>query len=151
MLQESRPADDRRVRSVAIVNKLLGSRTEVLTLYNRLVGQRPYAKPGVVAPLLQQFCQALVDYTAHAHFQIYRHFSEKRERRQAVLKVANDIYPQILGITQTILDFNDQYDCEDHCDSLGNLDRDLSLLGEKLADLIELEDRLIAVFVGRGA
>ena len=73
------------------------------------------------------------------------HIDEDKERREPVQKIAGEIYPRISDITQFILDFNDKYDCEDHCSDLAELVDDLSELGEKLADRIELEDRLIQV------
>jgi len=150
MLEQQQPVTvERRVRSANLVNKIIESRTEMLALYSQLAAKRPFLKDGTVASLLQQFCQSLVDYTAHAHFQLYRHFAEKRERRASVAAIADQIYPQILAITQTILNFNEKYDCEDHCEGLSKLDDDLSRLGEQLADRIELEDRLIAVFARR--
>ena len=146
MLEQQVVTGERRVRSVSQINKIVDARTEMLALFSELIAKRPFVTDSSVPTLLQQFCQALVDYTAHAHFQLYRHFAEKRERRVPVSKVADEIYPEILTITQGILDFNEKYDCEDHCESLSHLDRDLSTLGEQLADRIELEDKLIAVF-----
>jgi len=147
MLEQQPVIPERRVRSVNLVNKIVEARTEMLALYSELASKRPFK--GETAPaLLQQFCQSLVDYTAHAHFQLYRHFAERRERRASVSEVADQIYPRILSITQAILDFNEKYDCEDHCEGLSALDEDLSHLGEQLADRIELEDRLISVFAG---
>ena len=35
--------------------------------------------------MVRRFCQALVDYAATAHFQLYRYIVENKERRQAVL------------------------------------------------------------------
>ena len=146
MLEQQAVTGDRRVRSASQINKIVDARNEMLSLFGELIAKRPFVTESTVPTLLQQFCQALVDYTAHAHFQLYRHFAEKRERRVSVSKVADQIYPEILIITQAILDFNEKYDCEDHCEGLSSLDQDLSALGEKLADRIELEDRLIAVF-----
>ena len=146
MLEQQVVTGERRVRSVSQINKIVDARNEMLALFSELIGKRPFMSDTSVPTLVQQFCQALVDYTAHAHFQLYRHFAEKRERRVPVSKVADQIYPKILIITQAILDFNDKYDCEDHCESLSDLDKDLSALGEQLADRIELEDKLIAVF-----
>ena len=146
MLEQQAVAGDRRVRSASQINKIVEARNEVLSLFSELISKRPFKSDTSIPTLLQQFCQALVDYTAHAHFQLYRHFAENRERRVSVSKVADQIYPEIFAITQVILDFNEKYDCEDHCESLSGLDKDLSALGEKLADRIELEDRLIAVF-----
>ena len=146
MLEQQAVTGDRRVRSASQINKIVDARNEMLSLFGELISKRPFVTESTVPTLLQQFCQALVDYTAHAHFQLYRHFAEKRERRVSVSKVADQIYPEILSITQAILDFNEKYDCEDHCEGLASLDQDLSVLGEQLADRIELEDRLIAVF-----
>lgn len=149
MLEQQPVSGERRVRSALLVNKIVDARTEMLALYSQLAAKRPFIRDTSVPSLLQQFCQSLVDYTAHAHFQLYRHFAENRERRAPVSKVADQIYPRILGITQSILDFNEKYDCEDHCEGLTALDKDLSVLGEQLADRIELEDKLISVFAGK--
>jgi len=93
---------------------------------------------------LQEFCEALVDYTASAHFQLYRFIDEGTERRTKVLDIAEQVYPNIAETTQQILDFNEKYDCEEHCNDLSKLDNDLSHLGEILADRILYEDQVIA-------
>lgn len=140
-----------RRRSYAFIQKLVDSRTEMLSLYSQLAQMKPMASNPDVAPVLEEFCQDVVDYAANAHFQLYRYFAENNERRKEVYDVAQEIYPRIMEITNIILDFNDKYDCGDHCTKLDELEADLSMLGEHLADRIELEDRLIASFgfVGR--
>lgn len=150
MLQQQQQMPvERRVRSAGVVKKVIELRGDLLACYSKLVAQRPFnRRDGVVPLMLQRFCQDLVDYTATAHFQLYRHFAESRERRKAVVEVADRIYPRILDITECILDFNDKYDCEDHCGDLRELSDDLSRLGELLADRIELEDELIQAFNG---
>lgn len=141
-----RAQTDRRGRSLVMINKLVDSRTEMLTLYAQLARQKPLVGNGDVPAMLEEFCQALVDYAANAHFQLYRYFAEKNERRQEIHVVAADIYPSILEITNKVLDFNDKYDCGDHCCQFNELESDLSAVGELLADRIELEDKLIAAF-----
>lgn len=141
-----KPQTDRRGRSLVMINKLVDSRTEMLTLYTQLAQQKPFAGNGDVPEVLEEFCQALVDYAANAHFQLYRYFAEKNERRQEIYVVAETIYPRILEITNKVLDFNDKYDCGDHCAQLNELEDDLCRIGESLADRIELEDKLIAAF-----
>ena len=136
------PRAERR-RSVIMIQRLVGARTEMLSLYALLARQTPFNDVSDVQMLLQEFCQSLVDYTANAHFQLYRYFAENNERRKEIYDVAVSIYPNILDSTNIILDFNDKYDCGDHCSHLNNLEEDLSKLGEILADRIELEDRLI--------
>jgi regulator of sigma D len=141
-----RPQTDRRGRSLAMINKLVDSRTEMLTLYTQLAQQKPYTTNAEVPAMLEEFCEALVDYAANAHFQLYRYFAEKNERRQEIYVVAETIYPSILEITNKVLDFNDKYDCDNHTIPYSDLEKDLSYIGEFLADRIELEDRLISAF-----
>jgi len=137
--------DERRGQSKEKLATLIETRTETLSLYTQLANMRPFTPNREVQMLLQEFCEALVDYTASAHFQMYQFIEEDTERRQAVRDLASKIYPSISESTQMILDFNEKYDCEDHCDNLSNLDKDLSTLGEVLADRIQLEDQLVAL------
>ncbi|KPJ95989.1 MAG: hypothetical protein AMJ53_01650 [Gammaproteobacteria bacterium SG8_11] len=136
---------ERRARSQQDIGKLVDSRNETLALLSDLALKQPFKTDHDTQVLLQNFCESLIDYTASAHFQLYRHIDEDKERREPVQKIAGEIYPRISDITQSILDFNDKYDCEDHCTDLAQLAQDLSRLGELLADRIELEDRLIQV------
>lgn len=147
MQSDRRNAPERRARSHRDINDLVETRTGTLSLFSELAAKRPYSPEQGTQTLLQNFCESLIDYTASAHFQLYRHIDEERERRQPVLEVADKIYPSIADITQKILDFNDKYDCEDHCSDLSHLAQDLSALGEKLADRIEMEDQLIELMM----
>lgn len=141
---------ERRARSQQDIGKLVESRNETLTILSDLASRQPFdPNHHDTQVLLQNFCESLIDYTASAHFQLYRHIDEDKERREPVQKIAGEIYPRISDITQSILDFNDKYDCEDHCTNLSALAGDLSKLGEMLADRIELEDRLIRVMRAR--
>lgn len=136
---------ERRNRSRDLIKAMVAARKETLSLYSQLADLQPQGFTESVFGLLQGFCQALIDYTARAHFQLYQHIEEKTERRTEVLHIAERIYPRIVEITDTIVDFNDKYDCEPHSDNLNNLAKDLSELGMALADRIELEDQLIKV------
>ena len=140
-------ATDRRAESLQKLHTLLETRKETLTILGQLASMRPFKPDHDVQLLLQEFCEVLVDYTASAHFQLYRFIEEGTERRQPVKEVAAQVYPRIAETTAQILDFNDNYDCEDHCDDLSGLAEDLSKLGESLADRITLEDKLIAVLM----
>ncbi len=141
---------ERRGRSQDLVNKLVAERTEMLATFCRLAGIEPYTPDREpVQKMLQEFCQILVDYIAAGHFALYERISEGKERRQEVRDVAERVYPQIMKSTDTALDFNDKYDCEDHCTALDSLSADLSRLGEDLALRIELEDQLLATILRR--
>ena len=137
---------ERRVNSFDKLNTLLETRTETLTLFSQLAGMRPYQTNSELQAVLQAFCETLVDYTASAHFQLYRFIEEDAERRTGVRHVVEKVYSDIATSTRFILDFNEKYDCEDHCDNLSGLEPDLSKLGEVLADRISLEDQVISSF-----
>jgi regulator of sigma D len=137
---------ERRNRSRDMIKAMVVARKDTLSLYARLGELRPNgSNTASVFDLLQRFCQALIDYTARAHFQLYQHIEEKTERRAEVLEVAERIYPRIAELTQVIVDFNDKYDCEPHADNLRQLATDLSELGAALKNRVELEDQLIKV------
>lgn len=137
-------AIDRRAGSMDKLKTLLETRTETLTLFSQLAGMRPFKADHDAQVVVQEFCETLVDYTASAHFQLYRYIEEGVERRSEVRDLAENIYPNIAASTRFILDFNEKYDCEDHCDDLSQLDADLSKLGEVLADRFTCEDQIIA-------
>lgn len=143
---EKRAHTERRGRSLGMIAKLVEARSSMLTLYSHLGRAKPFTSNPEVGPLLEEFCESLIDYAANAHFQLYRYFAENNERRKEILDVAERVYPRIMEITNVILDFNDKYDCRDQCHHLEALEHDLSILGEYLADRIELEDTLISAF-----
>ena len=139
------PVVERRAQSQREIGALVESRNDTLSLLGKLASKQPFTPEHNTQLLLQNFCESLIDYTASAHFQLYRHIDENKERRVAAREVAEKIYPRISETTQNFLDFNDKYDCEDHCDNMSELATDLSRLGEELADRIDLEDQLIDV------
>lgn len=145
MPSDTHTIPERRARSHQEIDDLVECRTGALSLYTELASRQPFKPVQDTQRLLQTFCERLIDYTASAHFQLYRHIDENRERREPIRAIADEVYPNISEITQKILDFNDKYDCEDHCGDLSHLADDLSSLGEQLADRIELEDRLIEI------
>ena len=136
---------ERRSESHRAIEQLVGHRTQMLTLYSEMAAHRPFKPSPFLTDLLQRFCQTLIDYTADAHFRLYRFFDANQERRMSVAKLAEHVYPHIEDSTQKILDFNDKYDTPDNCKDLTQLEQELSELGEKLADRIELEDKLVDV------
>jgi regulator of sigma D len=150
--QESTPsparAPERRTGSQDLVKKLVAERTEMLALYCRLAGLDPYgnskgARGKQAQELLQKFCQVLVDYIAAGHFSLYERIINGTERRQPIAVLAEKLYPRIAASTEAALDFNDKYDCGDHCEIGPAFSDDLSRLGEELAARIEIEDKLI--------
>lgn len=142
--------NERRAGTQKVIAKLHAERTEMLVLFCRVAGLETYSEGPRHAPaaqsvqqILQEFCQVLVDYIATGHFGLYERIANGQERRRQISDLAAELYPRIAESTQLALDFNDKYDCEDHCTNLGSLQNDLSRLGEILAQRIEWEDKLI--------
>jgi regulator of sigma D len=152
MASEYSAGRDRRSGSREKLVTLVKTRTETLSLYTDLARQRPFEADDVTNEALQEFCQALIDYTASAHFQLYRFISDRIERRVPVQEVADRVYPRIAQTTDAILKFNDRYEAVDllngNRDILDLLDSDLSHLGETLAERIQLEDQVIGAMTG---
>ena len=143
------PADtDRRKQSQAKLQVLVQTRTETLSLLAELASRQPFSPDPATEDTLRRFCQALMDYTASAHFQLYRYIADNRERRQSVLAIAERIYPRIVETTDVILRFNDKYESMSLDNSVEFLDVDLSSLGETLAERIQLEDQVISAMGG---
>jgi len=139
---------DRRTKSRDRLDGLVQSRTETLSLLTELAGRQPFTADPEIERALRRFCEALIDYTASAHFQLYRYLADNRERRQSVLTMADRIYPRIVETTDVILRFNDKYEAMSLDISVKFLAADLSNLGECLADRIQLEDRIITAMNG---
>jgi len=135
---------DRRRRSNEKLSALVSARNETLTLLTELAGRQPFHPDSSVEKALRRFCEALIDYTASAHFQLYRYLADNCERRQAVLAIADELYPKIVETTDTILRFNDKYETMSLDNSVEFLAVDLSHLGECIADRIQYEDRVIS-------
>ena len=142
---EVQEAIERRSGSINKLQTLLHTRTETLALLNQLAAMRPFNPEEGVQGLLQEFCESLVDYTASAHFQLYRFIEDGTERRTVVKDLAAKIYPRISSTTRLILDFNEKYEDDNQLDNLQELDNDLSQLGEVLAERISEEDEIIEV------
>jgi len=145
MTAVNRTGADRRSQSLSDISALETSRSEALSLYAELAQHRPFAQNENLQHELRHFCDALIDYTASAHFQLYRHLAENRERRRPVIQVADNVYPRIAETTDRILAFNDLYGDKVLVDEkLQAIESDLSAIGEVLADRIQCEDQVIS-------
>ncbi len=148
MAPEHLPSE-RRAAAQDRLRHLMRERTRTLALFSGLAAMRPF-KPGrEVHHALREFCEALVDYTASAHFLIYRFLAEGVERRSSLQAFGEAVYPRILATTERIVAFNDAYAAGEHCADLRSLASDLSELGEVLADRILLEDRIIDTYLAQ--
>jgi regulator of sigma D len=139
---------DRRQKSHEKLVALVSSRTATLSLLTELAGKQPFAPEPSMEKALRKFCEALIDYTASAHFQLYRYLADNRERRTSVLNIADELYPKIVETTDQILRFNDKYEAMSLDNSVEFLAVDLSNLAECIADRIQCEDEVISAMSG---
>ena len=139
---------DRRSSAAEKLDGLVSSRTATLALLAELATRQPFHPEPSMEKALREFCEALIDYTASAHFQLYRYLSDNRERRHSVLTIADKLYPIIVETTDVILRFNDKYESMSLDNSVEFLASDLSNLGECLADRIQSEDQVIVAMRG---
>ena len=139
---------DRRSNAAEKLDVLVSSRTATLALLAELATRQPFHPEPSMEKALREFCEALIDYTASAHFQLYRYLSDNREQRSSVLSIADKLYPIIVETTDVILRFNDKYESMSFDNSVEFLAVDLSNLGECLADRIQSEDQVIVAMRG---
>ncbi len=147
MSTEELSGAERRNQTHAMITELLQERQQVWSLYCSIAGLKPFTPDKPVHTLLQEFCQVMVDYISLGHFGIYERITSGKERRTKVIQVAEKIYPAIAVATDTAIEFNDKYEKLSEKEVLQNLSNDLSILGEELANRIELEDQLIETMV----
>ncbi len=136
--------NNRRKRQADTIKSLLTERQEVIVAMCGLAElESNDTAAGTVLENLKSFSQKLVDYTALGHFEIYERIIDGQERREKVKRIANRVYPSISSTTDHIVDFNDKYDGADNQESLIDLYKDLSAVGEAMAVRIESEDELL--------
>jgi regulator of sigma D len=135
---------DRRERQSHTIKSLLIERQEVLVAMCLLAElETKEASFTSTIESLKAFSQTLVDYSALGHFEIYERIIGGKERRGNVKQVATAVYPVISQTTGQFVEFNDKYDGADDEESLTDLYKDLSMIGEALADRSESEDQLL--------
>jgi regulator of sigma D len=136
--------DNRRTRQTQTINSLLQERQQVLVSMCELAELESREVPAeTVLRNLRSFNQQLVDYTALGHFEIYERIIDGKERRGNIKKIADRVYPLISKTTQLFVDYNDKYEGTAEAESLADLYRDLSMIGEAMAERIESEDMLL--------
>jgi len=136
---------ERRQQSNELIAKLQNERKEVWSLYCNVAELKPFSANDAVKSLLTQFSQMLVDYVSLGHFGVYERLLAGTERRNRVLSVAKELYPEFSATTDAAISFNDKYDNVEKIEVFDDLEQDLSTLGESLAKRIELEDQLCEV------
>ena len=127
-----------------MINELLIERQQLLTKFCQVAGLDVHADRDQVNPLLQRFCEILVDYSALWHFEIYKYIRQHDTQYAHAMQVASELEGRIVQSSELAVAFNDKYDASDHPLSFEDLERDLSRMGEEIAIRIEAEDRILS-------
>ncbi|MCK4840399.1 MAG: Rsd/AlgQ family anti-sigma factor [Methylococcales bacterium] len=136
---------ERRKYNQHLVSELQEERKQVWSLYCKVAELKPFSNISQTQELLTKFSQLLIDYASLGHFGIFEYLISGNERREAVLSVAERIYPEFSKTTEAVISFNDNYDSNINSLAIDTLEFDLSALGEHLAKRIDLEDRLCSL------
>ncbi len=138
---------DRRQQATLLIKELQEERQLVWSLYCKIADLKPFLPGKNIQPMLTEFSQMLIDYVSLGHFGVFQRIFEGNERREVVQAVANEIYPEFVSITDVALEFDEKYSQNQEKLFSGSLEKDLSFLGENLANRIDLEDRLCEVML----
>ena len=153
-MMTSPPPSERRERTRKEIKQLIEDRSAVLAQYYNLAKLTQDFNKDVsgTLDLVEEFCQNMVDYMAAGHFEIYRRIEEGNERRDEILKLAEEIMPRINVTTQVAVAFNDMFDSSSTIseETIEKLPNHLSKLGEELATRIDLEDKFINLLLTAG-
>lgn len=86
----------------------------------------------------------LMDYVSRGHFEIYEKIQEVIEQNTPASKQMQENWlNRLLTSTGACLDFNDKYELTSH---FGQLENDLSELALQLAQRLDIEDKMIAIY-----
>jgi len=143
MLENCKNAQERWGGVSQIIDRWLQARKQLLVFFCRLSEIVEFDSE-TTGETLRSLCQVMVDYVSAGHFEVYEQLlQEGREFDDAsALAEAKKLFQEVDDTTEFVLDFNDKYQ---EIDDLDTLAADLSILGEKLAQRFEAEDRAIAV------
>lgn len=128
------------------LSKWLQERQECIVTLHHLCSYRPFtpAKTTCILPILNEFCELLMDYISKGHFEIYEKLQLTTEQQAGIASKMEACWlANLLATTGTCLDFNDKYELTSH---LGQLETDLSTLALQLAQRLELEDKMISIY-----
>lgn len=98
-----------------------------------------------LSSLLSSFCELLIDYISHGHFDLYPKIIELMENAtgRTTLTIAHRFLPKIEQTTEVLMRFSDRYTDEWVPSKIDSLRKDLAQVGECLEQRFINEDRLI--------
>lgn len=145
MLDSCTTAQERWGGVHKLIDRWLAERKQLVSEYTAL---RDRSSPSSTPDTgLESFCDVLVDYMSAGHFEVYEQLIREAEDFNDLggIQLAKQLYPRIETITQTAVQFNDQYGEPAEAVDETRMQEQLRLLGALLHERFELEDCLIEV------
>lgn len=145
MLDSCTTAQERWGGVHKLIDRWLAERKQLITAYSSLRSRS--ASPAQPDSALQAFCNVLVDYMSAGHFEVYEQLIREAEEFNDLggLELAKQLYPRLETITQSAVQFNDQYSESANVADEELMQTQLQALGSLLHERFELEDCLIEV------
>lgn len=132
------------------INDMIRARQELVLMYMKLlnlpVGDNtsPAAECYPSYEEITAFCDHLIDYVSHGHFDLYPKIITLMENASGrSLSIAHRVMPRIEKTTEFLMRFNDRYAENMDESKLRTLKQDLSSVGKCLEQRFKNEDRLI--------
>ncbi len=132
------------------INDMIKARQELVLMYMKLLNvslSRSSNRNDECYPSYEDvtaFCDHLIDYISHGHFDLYPKIIELMENASGrSLSIANKVMPKIENTTEYLMRFNDKYAEDLDEKKMTSLKGDLAEVGKCLELRFRNEDRLI--------
>lgn len=132
------------------INDMIKARKELVIQYMKILNvsvSRSSNKNDVCYPSYEdvtKFCDQLVDYMSHGHFDLFPKILELIENASGrSLSIAHRTLPRIEDTTEYLMKFTDKYAEDLNEAKMATVQKDLSSIGKALEIRFKNEDRLI--------
>ena len=132
------------------INDMIKARKELVIQYMKILNvsvSRSSNKNDVCYPSYEdvtKFCDQLVDYMSHGHFDLFPKILELIENASGrSLSIAHRALPRIEDTTEYLMKFTDKYAEDLNEAKMATVQKDLSSIGKALEVRFKNEDRLI--------
>lgn len=126
-----------------LIDQWLQERQKLLVLFNQLCALAPFKPQEATAAPLTHFCQILIDYVSAGQFEVFEKIFEANEQTGSP-SLDKESLLALFRTTMSALKFSDHYQ---KTAEYSDLSRALSNLGEQIAERMEIEDRLISLYM----
>ena len=132
------------------INEMIKARQELVILYMKILNvslSRSSNKNDICYPSYEDvssFCNHLIDYMSHGHFDLYPKILELIENASGrSLSIVNKVLPKIEKTTEYLMNFTDKYSDDLDESKMATVQQDLASIGKAMEVRFKNEDRLV--------